>query len=90
LFVTISRSFCSPGRLCTKSASSLYNYGIDAGKLKPGEAAVILTIEARDHASGTDIFDVRFYGPRKILPGMTYQDAVSHDENGRLHADLRK
>ena len=65
-------------------------YGIDAGKLKSGEAVVILTIEARDHASGSDIFDVRFYGPGKILPGMAYQDAVSQDENGRTHADLRK
>ncbi len=65
-------------------------YGIDADKLKSGEAVVILTIEARDHASGSNIFDVRFYGPGKILPGMTYQDAVSHDENGRTHADLRK
>jgi inward rectifier potassium channel len=65
-------------------------YGIDAEKLNSGEAVVILTIEARDHASSADVFDVKFYGPGKILPGMNYQDAVSHDENGRTHADLRK
>jgi inward rectifier potassium channel len=65
-------------------------YGFDADELQSGEAVVILTIEARDHASSTHVFDVRFYGPGKILPGMTYQDAVSQDENGRTHADLRK
>jgi inward rectifier potassium channel len=65
-------------------------YGVDTEKLGTGEVSVILTVEARDHSAGTDVFDLKFYGPGKILPGMTYQDAVSYDGNGRTHADLGK
>ncbi len=55
-----------------------------------GAVTLILTVEARDRTAGTDMFDVKSYGAGQILPGMSYQDAISYDGDGRTHADLRK
>jgi inward rectifier potassium channel len=65
-------------------------HGIEPERLAAGEVVLILTVEARDHSAGADVFDLKLYGAGKILPGMTYQDAVSLDGLGRTHADLRK
>ncbi len=65
-------------------------YGVAPEALTSGEVRLVLTVEARDHSAGTNVFDVMSYGAGRVLAGMVYQDAVHHDGNGRTHADLDK
>jgi inward rectifier potassium channel len=65
-------------------------YGIDLDTLSSTDLVIALTIHARDHTTGEDVFDLRFFNAERILAGMTYQDAISFDEQGRPNADLSK
>jgi inward rectifier potassium channel len=65
-------------------------YGIDLDTLSATDLLIALTIQARDHTAGEDVFDLRFYNAERILVGMAYQDAISFDEQGRPNADLSK
>jgi inward rectifier potassium channel len=65
-------------------------YGLDLETLSSTDLRIALTIQARDHTAGEDMFDLRFYNAHQILPGMAYQDAISFDEQGRPNADLSK
>jgi hypothetical protein len=49
-----------------------------------------VTIRARNHEAGAEVFDMTIYDPTDIVFGMTYRDVVHRDEaTGRIHADLR-
>jgi inward rectifier potassium channel len=65
-------------------------YGLDLDNLSSTDLLIVLTIQARDHTAGEDVFDLRFYNAERILAGMAYQDAISFDEQGRPNADLSK
>jgi len=65
-------------------------YGLDAEGLTASNVLLILTIEARDHALGSTIFDMHSYSSQKILFGMIYQDTITYDEDGKTRADLTK
>jgi inward rectifier potassium channel len=65
-------------------------YGLDLESLASSDLAIALTVQARDHAVGEELFDLRFYDVSRIKTGMTYKDAISIDEDGRTNADLAK
>jgi inward rectifier potassium channel len=65
-------------------------YGLDLENSSSTDLTIAVTIQARDHAAGDDVFDLRFYGTEKILAGMAYKDAISIDDLGRPNADLSK
>jgi len=66
-------------------------YGFTPESLAAADARLIVTIRARNHAAGAEVFDVAIYNPAEVLFGMSYQDMVHRDETtGRIHADLRK
>jgi hypothetical protein len=55
------------------------------------DARLIVTIRARNHAAGAEVFDMAIFNPAEVLFGMRYQDMVHRDERtGHIHADLRK
>lgn len=62
----------------------------DAARFKEEDARLFLTIEARDHALGTAIHDVRIYAANEVLFGMHYGEAVSVDDQRRPVADLSR
>jgi inward rectifier potassium channel len=64
--------------------------GFTAESLAATDARLIVTIRARNHEAGAEVFDMMIYDPADIAFGMTYQDVVHRDEaTGRIHADLR-
>jgi inward rectifier potassium channel len=65
-------------------------YGFTQESLAAADARLIVTIRARNHAAGAEVFDIAFYNPAGVLFGMSYQDMVHRDDDGRIHADLRK
>ena len=62
-------------------------YELDLETLSSTDLA--LTVQARDHAVGEDVFDLCFYDVSRIKVGMTYKDAISIDENGRPNVSIR-
>jgi inward rectifier potassium channel len=65
-------------------------FGMTARSLADAEISIILSVEARDHALSAQVYDLRSYGAADIVFGMHYQDAVTVDEQGRPHGDLRR
>ena len=65
-------------------------YGLTEETLAAADARLIVTIRARNHAAGAEVFDIAFFDSKQIAFGMAYQDMVDQDEAGRIHADLRK
>jgi len=65
-------------------------FGADLSSEDRADAVIALSIQARDHAAGEDVFDLRFYDASRVLMGMTYKDAISIDDLGRPNADLSK
>ena len=68
--------------------SPLANY--DAARFKEDDARLFLTIEARDHAIGAAVHDLRVYTADEVLFGMRYAEAVTLDEQLRPVADLSR
>jgi inward rectifier potassium channel len=64
--------------------------GYDAGRLAECDARLFLTIEARDHAIGAFVHDMRVYTPVDVLFGMRYAEAVTLDDQRRPVADLSR
>jgi inward rectifier potassium channel len=65
--------------------------GFTQESLAASDARLIVTMRARNHAAGAEVFDLAIYNPAEVLFGMSYQDMVHRDETtGRIHADLRK
>jgi inward rectifier potassium channel len=62
----------------------------DAEQLKTGDARLVLTIAARDHALGAAIHDLRIYTASEVLFGMHYAEAITIDEQMRPVADLTR
>ncbi|MGH6837648.1 MAG: ion channel, partial [Methylocella sp.] len=54
--------------------------GYDAEQLEEGDARLFLSIEARDHALGAAIYDMRIYTAVDVLFGMHYAEAVTLDD----------
>lgn len=65
-------------------------FGMTERSLADAEVSIILSVEARDHAIGTQVYDMRSYSAADIAFGMHYQDAVTIDEQGRPHGDLTR
>ncbi|MGA8770875.1 MAG: hypothetical protein WB610_10945, partial [Rhodomicrobium sp.] len=64
-------------------------YELDLETLSSTDLVIALTVQARDHAVGEDVFDLCFYDVSRIKVGMTYKDAISIDENGRPNVSIR-
>ncbi len=64
--------------------------GYDAERLEEGDARLFLTIEARDHAIGALVHDMRIYTAVDVLFGMHYAETVTVDDQRRLVADLTR
>jgi inward rectifier potassium channel len=62
----------------------------DAARFKEDDVRLFLTIEARDHAYGTAINDLRVYTGDEVLFGMHYAEAVTVDDQRRPVADLSR
>jgi len=65
-------------------------HGFTPESLTTADARLIVTIRARNHAAGAEVFDISLYNPGDIAFGMTYRDVVRADATGRIQADLRK
>jgi inward rectifier potassium channel len=65
-------------------------HGFTPERLAASDARLIVTMRARNHAAGAEVFDIAMYHPEEVLFGMSYQDMVHRDDAGRIHADLRK
>jgi inward rectifier potassium channel len=68
--------------------SPLVDY--DAARFKEDDARLFLTIEARDHAIGTAIHDMRVYTVDEVVFGVHYAEAVTVDDQMRPVADLSR
>jgi inward rectifier potassium channel len=64
--------------------------GYDAERLVECDARFFLTIEARDHALGAAVYDMRVYTAADVLFGMHYAEAVTLDDQKRPVADLTR
>jgi inward rectifier potassium channel len=64
--------------------------GYDAERLEEGDARLFLSIEARDHAIGALVHDMRIYTAVEVLFGMHYAEAVTVDDQRRPVADLTR
>ena len=64
--------------------------GYDADRLEEGDARLFLSIEARDHAIGALVHDMRIYTAVEVLFGMHYAEAVTVDDQRRPVADLTR
>ena len=64
--------------------------GYDAERLTEGDARLFLSIEARDHAIGAFVHDMRIYTAVDVLFGMHYAEAVTLDDQKRPVADLTR
>ncbi len=53
--------------------------GYDAERFAEGDARLFLSIEARDHAIGALVHDMRIYTAGEVLYGMHYAEAVTFD-----------
>ena len=62
----------------------------DAERLEEGDARLFLSIEARDHAIGALVHDMRIYTAVEVLFGMHYAEAVTVDDQRRPVADLTR
>ena len=62
----------------------------DAEQFVESDARLLLTIEARDHALGTAVHDMRIYMPEEVLFGTHYAEAVTFDDQKRPFADLTR
>ncbi len=58
--------------------------------LAHNEAMIIVTVEARDHALGAMVYDLRQYPAATVLHNHRYQDTVNTDAEGRVHADMSR
>jgi inward rectifier potassium channel len=65
-------------------------YGRDATKIEAMIARVFLSVEARDPALATRVYDIKDYSPADILFGHRYVDAVAIDQEGRTIANLTR
>ena len=62
----------------------------DAERFKECDARLALTIEARDHALGAVVYDMRIYTADDVLFGRHYAEAVTIDDQMRPVADLSR
>jgi inward rectifier potassium channel len=62
----------------------------DAARFQEHDVRLILTIEARDHAIGAAVHDLRVYTADEVLFGMHYAEAVTIDDQLRPVADLSR
>lgn len=64
--------------------------GYDAERFMESEVRLFLTIEARDHALGAMVHDMRIYTAEEVLFGMHYAEAVTFDDQKRPVGDLTR
>ena len=64
-------------------------HGMTADDLIEADARLFLTIEARDHALGALVVDVKTYAAEDVLFGVAYQDIIDY-RRGRTQVDLRR
>lgn len=64
-------------------------HGMTEQQVREGGLRLIVTIDARDHALSSPIFDVRSYASDDILFGTVYQDLVTFDSEMGTYADVR-
>jgi inward rectifier potassium channel len=64
--------------------------GYDAERFEEGDARLFLSIDARDHAIGALVHDMRIYTAVEVLFGMHYAEAVTVDDQRRPVADLTR
>jgi inward rectifier potassium channel len=64
--------------------------GYDAERLEECDARLFLSIEARDHAIGAFVHDMRIYTAVEVLFGRHYAETVTLDDQRRPVADLTR
>jgi inward rectifier potassium channel len=64
--------------------------GYDAERFAEKDVRLFLTIEARDHALGAAVHDMRIYTAGEVLFGTHYAEAVTFDDQKRPVADLTR
>ncbi len=64
--------------------------GYDAERFAQCDARLFLTLEARDHALGALVHDMRIYTSAEVSFGMHYAEAVTIDDQKRPVADLTR
>jgi len=64
--------------------------GYDAERIKESDVHLFLTIEARDHALGAVVHDMRIYSADEIAFGAHYAEVITFDEQRRPLADLSR
>lgn len=65
-------------------------HGLSAEDVVTKDLRAVFTIEARDHALSTSIFDLQTFAPSQIQFGMAYQDLVVNDALLGTSVDVRK
>ncbi len=69
-------------------ASPLYGYGPE--KMVAADIRLFLSVDARDQAIDTTVYDMKLYMPPDIRFGMRYAESVTLDEEGHTTADLSR
>ncbi len=64
--------------------------GFDAERFMESDARLFLTIEARDHALGAAVHDMRIYTSEEVLFGMHYAETITFDDQKRPIGDLTR
>jgi len=67
-------------------ASPLYGFGPD--KMLAADVRLFLSLDARDQAIDTTVYDMKLYTVPEIRFGMRYAESVTMDEHGHATADL--
>jgi len=65
-------------------------FGVTAETVLASDLRLLVFLEARDHALGATVHDMRDYTPQQVLYGMRYQDAITIDAQGRTNVDLNR
>ena len=65
-------------------------FGVTAETVLASDLRLLVFLEARDHALGATVHDMRDYTPQQVLYGMRYQHAITIDAQGRTNVDLNR
>jgi inward rectifier potassium channel len=65
-------------------------FGITGETVLDSDLRLLVFLEARDHALGATVHDMRDYTPQQVLYGTRYQDAITVDDQGRTNVDLNR
>jgi len=65
-------------------------HGLDEETFHASDSRLIVTIRARNHRAGTDVFDLTFLDAEQIAFNRAYQEMYYADDIGHIRLDLQK